>query len=475
MKPDYAFLLISLLVFSSYAGDPVVYTTTADHQHLLTASPLTLTNAPDFAPADGELRIETDVRFQTFDGFGAALTESSCYNLLKMPATLRRALLRETFSRTDGWGWSYIRISIGGSDFSLDDYTLCDTPGLEHFALTPHETETLIPILREILAINPRLKIMASPWTCPRWMKVEDLQSLKPHPAWTGGLLNPARYSDYARYFLFFVRAMRRAGIPIYSITPQNEPLNRGNSASLYMPWEQQRDFIREALGPYFALERGAPEILVFDHNYNYDRVASQASYPLRIYADPAAARYIAGSAWHAYGGHYSELARIRAAAPEKKIIFSEIAIGEWNYAFDGDLLWASENVALGPILAGSTGTIVWNFMLDQHHAPKRPGGCQNCYGAIDIEAPGYTNLTRRSHYYLISHLSIAFPPGSKRVALDGKFAQGLSGAAALHPNGTQSLFLRNAAPNPLTVLIHAGAQNCRLQLPSKSISTLLL
>lgn len=456
------------------AGRAALYTTTADRSRLLAREPVAVTDAPDFAPSDGELRLDPARRRQAFDGFGAALTESSCLNLLKMPAPLRAALLRETFSPASGWGWSYVRISIGCSDFSLAEYTLCDEPGIEHFALTPHETQTLIPVLREILAVNPALRIMASPWTCPRWMKVEDLQSKKPRPEWTGGQLDPGRYADYARYLLLFVRAMRKAGIPIRSLTVQNEPLNRRNSASLYMPWEQQRDFIKTALGPLLALEPGAPELLAFDHNYNYDGIPGQDRYPLRIYADPDAARHLAGSAWHAYGGSYAELGRIAAAAPAKKIVFTEIAIGGWGYDFGGDLLWASENVALGPILAGATGSIVWNFMLDQNHGPKRPGGCQNCYGAVDVESPAYTNLTRRSHYYLVSHLALAFPPASRRIDLPGKLPPGVTAAAALRPDATCSAFFRNAAPSAAALILHLGRETARVTLPAKSLSTLL-
>ena len=126
-----------------------------------------------------------------------------------------------------------MRVSIGCSDFSLSEYTLCDEPGIEHFALTVEETKYVIPALKEILAINPALKIMGTPWTCPKWMKVKDLDTLEPFDSWTSGQLNPAYYDDYAQYFVLWIQAMQQAGVPIYCVTPQNEPLNRGNSASL--------------------------------------------------------------------------------------------------------------------------------------------------------------------------------------------------------------------------------------------------
>ena len=121
------------------------------------------------------ITIDSSQRFQEMDGFGAAITGSSCYNLLLMKPEDRTAFLKETFSPDNGFGFSYIRISIGCSDFSLSEYTCCDEPGIENFALQSEELDFVIPVLKEILAINPSIKIMGSPWTAPRWMKVSDL------------------------------------------------------------------------------------------------------------------------------------------------------------------------------------------------------------------------------------------------------------------------------------------------------------
>ena len=267
------------------------------------------------------IHLDADRTFQTIDGFGAALTGSSCYNLMRMTEADRTALLRRTFSPTDGLGFSYIRVSIGCSDFSLSEFTCCDTPGIEHFALTSEDTQYVIPILREILAINPRILILGSPWTCPRWMKVNNLEDLQPFESWTSGQLNPKYYQDYAQYFVRWIQAFEAAGVPIYSITVQNEPLNRGNSASLFMGWQEQQTFIAQALGP--ALQRAGlkTKLYAFDHNYNYDRMKDQQQYPLRVYDDETAAAFLTGAAYHNYGGNRSELLRIGEARPDKELI----------------------------------------------------------------------------------------------------------------------------------------------------------
>ena len=252
--------------------DVTVYTTTTSRSLDLEKSTVSLGENENVQPGALEIRLDRQVRYQSLDGFGAAVTGSSAYNLSLMPQEKRKAFLEETFS-PDRYGFSYVRVPIGCSDFSLSDYTCCDVEGIENFALTKEETEYIIPILKEILAINPDLKIMGTPWTCPKWMKVESLENRKPYDSWTGGQLNPDYYDDYALYFLKWIQAFEKEGIKIYSITPQNEPLNRGNSASLFMGWKEQRDFVKSALGPLLAKEYPAIKIYAFDHNYNYDNM----------------------------------------------------------------------------------------------------------------------------------------------------------------------------------------------------------
>lgn len=206
------------------------------------------------------IHLDRNTRFQEMDGFGAAVTGSTCYNLLKMDKKSRTQFLRETFDPVAGYGHSYIRIAIGCSDFSLSEYTCCDAEGIENFALQEEELQYVIPVLKEILAINPTIKILGSPWTSPQWMKVDNLTDLNPFHSWTSGHLNPQYYQDYAIYFVRWIEAFQQEGIDIFAITPQNEPLNRRNSASLFMGWLEQRDFIKSALGPQLKKGRTSYE-----------------------------------------------------------------------------------------------------------------------------------------------------------------------------------------------------------------------
>ena len=224
-------------------GDVTIYATTSSLTRDLTRDAVNFSSKDNLAPTS--ITLNPTEQYQTMDGFGAAITGATCFNLLQMKPEDRHAFLTETFSDDKGFGFSYIRISIGCSDFSLSEYTCCDTKGIEHFALQSEEKDYILPILKEILSINPSIKVIAAPWTCPKWMKVKSLTDLTPLDSWTNGQLNPAYYQDYATYFVKWVQAFNAEGIDIYAVTPQNEPLNRGNSASLYMSWEEQRWLIK--------------------------------------------------------------------------------------------------------------------------------------------------------------------------------------------------------------------------------------
>ncbi|MDR0894756.1 MAG: glucosylceramidase [Prevotellaceae bacterium] len=419
------------------------------------------------------ITLQPATRYQTMDGFGAAITGSTSFNLKAMTQADRTAFLRQTFSPTEGFGWSYVRISIGCSDFSLSEYTCCDTPGIEHFALTEEENDFVIPILKEILAINPDVKILGSPWTCPRWMKVNNLTDLKPFESWTSGQLNPAYYADYATYFVKWIEAFRTAGIHIYSITPQNEPLNRGNSASLFMGWQEQATFVKEHLAPAIKAAGLQTKIYLFDHNYNYDNLSDQNDYPVKIYQTGNSESLIAGAAYHNYGGNRNELLDMEQKAPDKELIFTETSIGTWN---DGRNLATRlpedmQEVALGTVNNWCKAVIVWNLMLDNDRGPNREGGCQTCYGAVDINAD-YQTITRNSHYYIISQLAAVVQPGATRIGTTGYTAADIMYAAFENLDGTYAFVLLNNSAEAKTCTVADATHHFAYNVPAKAVAS---
>ena len=452
-------------------GDVNTYITTADKTMLFSKVGKTYGTGINMN-IEKTLYLKPAQTFQTIDGFGAAITGSTCYNLLRMTKADRTRLFEETFSVDKGMGYSYVRVSIGCSDFSLDEYTCCDVPGIENFAMHPLDVRDLYPILKEIRAINPNLKIMGSPWTPPRWMKVNNLTDLQPYNSWTSGQLNPKYYPDYATYFVKWIQAMEKEGFPIEAITIQNEPLNRGNSDSLYMSWQEQRDCIKTALGPEFAEANIKTKIVVFDHNFNYDNIPDQQGYPTHIYQDPDAAKYIDGAAYHAYGGSSSELTNIHFAFPAKNLYFTEMSIGTWNYSFDGDLMWTMKEIGIGCLNRYCKAVIVWNLMLDDRGAPNRPGGCNTCFGAVDINSADYKTLDRKSHYYFIGHMSKVLHTGSTRIGTSGYMPYGVNATAAVNPNGTYGIVLQNENTNFVQLTIDDGNHHFDVTLPAKSITS---
>lgn len=423
-------------------------------------------------PMANKITLDTAIQYQTIHGFGAAITGATAYNLMKMIPNDRKLFLTETFSPTKGMGCSYVRISIGCSDFSLSEYTCWDNKD-NGFALTTEETDYIIPVLKEILTINPELQILGSPWTCPVWMK--DCSNDNDNDAWTGGSLKPEFYHDYARYFVAWVNAFKQHGINITAVTPQNEPLHDGNSASLVMTWEEERDFVNQHLSP--ALKPLGTKIYLYDHNYDYANNKydnSQNDYPARIYDSGIDDDVVIGAAYHNYGGNPDELVDMHNQYPDKELIFSEASIGKWNHGRDlsTSLMSTMQNVFLGTVNRWCTTVLVWNLMLDQNGAPNRPKGCTSCFGAVDIDSRQYTyeSIKRNSHYYCIGHMSAVVRPGAVRINANGYTTNGLTYAAFKNTDGTYALVVMNNNDDECRFSVGMDNRYFNCNMPPKSI-----
>ena len=414
---------------------------------------------------DGTITLNPTDQRQEIDGFGFAITGSAAYNLLKMNPAARKALLTQIFSRQHGYGCSYVRVPIGCSDFSLSEYTCCDTPGIENFALTSEETQYIIPVMKEILAINPDVKVMSAPWTAPRWMKTNG--------NWTSGNLRTDCYQDYATYFVKWIQAFQNNGIQIYGVTPQNEPLNHGNSASMFMGWNEARDFIKQALGPKFREAGLSTKIYVFDHNYNYDNLSEQQSYPTKIYADADASRYIAGAAYHNYGGNASEMTNVHNANPDKELIFTEWTAGTWSWPGVGINAVNTDAKALifDVVKNWGRGAMVWNLMLDSDRGPYRPSGCSTGNGAIDISKSDYSTLTYNSFYYVMCIAAAAVSDGAHYIAADGG-ADGIEFAAFRNNDGGYGLVVMNTSGSERRLRVSDRTNRFVVTIPAHSLAS---
>lgn len=348
--------------------------------------------------------VDTAATMQTIDGFGYTLTGGSAYLINRMNDAEKSSLLNELFGRTgNAIGISYLRISIGASDLNASVFSYDDLPAgqtdvdLANFNLS-QDTMDVIPVLKQILAINPNIKIMGSPWSAPVWMK-DNGSSI-------GGSLQPLYYPVYAQYFVKYIQQMLANGIVIDAITPQNEPQHGGNNPSMVMSAIQQADFIKNHLGPAFQAAGIKTKIIVWDHN------CDNPNYPVTILNDAAAKQYINGSAFHLYNGDIGALTTVHNAHPDKALYFTEQWTGA-NSNFDGDLKWHIKNVIIGSMRNWSKIALEWNVANDPSFNPHTPGGCTECKGAITISG---SSVTRNVAYYIIAHASRFVSPGSVRI-----------------------------------------------------------
>lgn len=480
-------------------GQPVVqekdvtaYVTMANQTLLFSKSGFDFSKPGSMSP--NQVTYDKSRTLQEIDGFGLAVTTASCFNLLQMAQEDRTAFLTEMFSKEKGFGSSLIRVSIGVSDFCVgsDNYTWCDTEGLENFAVHSEDKTYLFPILKEIYAINPDVKIIGSPWSCPRWMKggysgyegYDEAVLEQNYDGWKSGRLKPSCYDDYAEYFVRWIQTMEAEGFDIYAVTMQNEPLNHGNSVSLYMPWKDQLKFIK-ILGP--ALEKAGldTKIMLFDHNYNYDDKADQNNYPLNIYADPEAEKWAAGSAWHNYGGSVTELDEIYQTYPDKGIWFTEASIGTWNYdsdaqvggKFDPFVLDEYSGVFLGTMSRGGKGVTYWNLMLDQNRGPYSPhdGSCKTCYGGVTINSGNYKTITRNAHWYHVAHASAVVKPGARRLETGGMEMSGLFECQMfLNPDNTVGVLICNRQNEDQPIIFANTKFTVKYNVPARSLVSLI-
>lgn len=376
------------------------------------------------------INVDSTQSYQQVDGFGYTLTQGSAYVINQMTTSLKTALLNELFGSTDNSiGISYLRIGIGATDLSSTVFSYDDMPvGQTDLLLTNFSINAdndVVSLLKEILLINPSLKIIAVPWSAPVWMKDNN--------STIGGNLNTAYYDVYAKYFVKYIQAMQVQGITINAITPQNEPLNPNNNPSLSMTAAQQADFIKNNLGPAFTAASITTKIITYDHN------CDRPDYPLAVLNDAAANAYVDGSAFHLYAGDISALSQLHTAFPTKNVYFTEQYTAS-SGSFAVDLAWHLKNVIIGSMRNWSKVALEWNLANDPSFGPHTPGGCTTCLGALTINSSAGT--TRNVGYYIVAHASKFVPAGSTRISSDnsGTFTT----AAFLRPDGKKVLIVLN-------------------------------
>jgi glucosylceramidase len=409
-----------------------------------------------------QLSIDADKTYQEMDGFGYTLTGGSALHIAKMGSAARAKLLQELFGTgKNDIGISYLRISVGASDLDEKVFSYNDLPtgqtdeAMAKFDLG-YDKQYLIPVLQEILKINPSIKILGSPWSPPVWMKTNGDTR--------GGSLKPAYYQVYAKYLVTYIQQMKQNGITIDALTVQNEPLHPGNNPSLLMVAEDQKVFVRDALGPAFAKNGIKTKIIIYDHN------ADRPDYPITILNDKEAAKYIDGSAFHLYAGKIDALTAVHDAHPDKNLYFTE----EWVGApgnFAKELEWHVTNLIIGAPRNWCKNVLEWNLAADENQDPHTDrGGCDRCLGAITITGD---NVVREPAYYIIAHASKFVRPGSVRIASEN--GDGLLNVAYKTTDGKIAAIIQNTSKGDKTIDVTAGSKKATLTLKAGAVGTLVL
>jgi glucosylceramidase len=463
MRNKVAWLLPMALLIASHGwvtaqqrSDIREWLTTADRSALLAEQKDTLQFS---SPANAFPAIDVNdmQQFQSMDGFGFALTGGSAQLLMRMEPGARADLLKELFAPA-GTGVSYLRVTIGASDmnervYSYDDLAKGETDvDLARFSLGPDRAE-VVPVLKQILAINPAIKILASPWSAPAWMKTNDLVK--------GGHLKPAYYGVYAAYFVKYIQQMKAEGIPIAAVTIQNEPLNPKNTPSMVMFAAEEDTFIARHLGPAFQSAGITARILLYDHNPDV------LSYALSILEDPAASKYVDGTAFHLYGGTASAMTDVHTAYPNKNLYMTEQSVSSPP---DEPLPIAGvvSDVLIGATRNWSRNVLLWNLAADPSNGPHtNDGGCTGCQGAITLNG---SHATRNVAYYAVAHFSRFVPPGSVRVGSTEQ--EQLASVAFLTADGKIVLVLSNTANFPKTFNVKYHGRWFTTTLPEESVGT---
>lgn len=475
MQKKLLFIVCSLFLFVTSCTDPVnpptpdvpidtsgpikVFQTT--HNEIFLLKEL---NSLHFSRTLGNftINIDTTSTFQSIDGFGAALTGSSAFLLRNLSSHRRDSILRDLFDPVTGIGINYLRLTIGSSDFSIGLYSYCDTGNINDFAIPQRDRLDLLPVLREILAINPSMKILASPWSAPAWMKRNNSML-------GGSLRGPEIYPDFAEYFVKYVKAFAAEGIHIDAITLQNEPMHETSGyPTMKMTWEEQNIIIRDYLGPRFREEKLTTKIIIWDHNFD------MYYYPINILNDPVTRTFVDGTGWHGYGGNASAIDIVQALHPDKNVYFTEQSGGEWNTDTRmGNMFYYMREFLMATVNRGSKNFIMWNLALNPQNGPTTTptGGCQTCRGVITIRPDG--SYVRNEEYYLLGHFSKFVRLGAVRVANSGiNTPAGITVSSFMNTDGSKVVVVLNRSGSRQTYNIRCGNRRFVFDQLNESVVT---
>lgn len=476
---SFAFVLTATLV---NAQSIAVYQTTPDLLEALSQrSTLHFAGQGNEAVTAPVITVDDAQRFQEIDGFGASLTDSAAWLFAKKLSPAQAdAAFKMLFGRKDGIAINILRQPVGSSDLAVTFYSFddlcqqtakaCTTPpgvsdpNLEHFSLA-HDQEYILPLLKKALDINPGLHVMLTPWSPPGWMKSSGSMFGSSSDGKVKSSLRPEFYPAFASYLVKAIEGYQAAGVPIWALSVQNEPLYAPPTYSgMQMHADEQAAFFGDALAPALAAAHLTPKVMVYDHNWDHP------DYPETVLKDPKAGALAAGTAWHHYGGDPAVMTKFHEEFPQKDEWVTESSGGTWQ---KGNIFAEEARELIAVTRNWSRGYVLWALATDQNHGPV-VGGCDTCRGlvTIDLTNPDRPQFKPELDYYVLGHASKFLQPGAIRIASDEPAGTKLKDVAFRNPNGTVVLYTLNDGTASQDFRISFHDKTVTATLPAGSVAT---
>lgn len=407
--------------------------------------------------------VDTNKTFQALQGFGAAFTEAAAVTWQRLSPVKQQQVLRDYFDSDQGHGYNLCRVHMNSCDFALGNYAHVETPWdveLKGFNID-RDRQALLPFIKAAQQVAKQpIKLLASPWSPPAWMKSNGQMN-------HGGFLLPEYRQAWAQCFVRFIQAYAAEGVPIWAVSVQNEPAATQAWDSCLYSAEEERDFVRDHLGPALhAADLGHIKIVIWDHNR--DHLVERASV---MYSDPEAAKYVWGAGFHWYGDpHFEQVQLTHDAWPDKQLLFTEGCqeggphTGEWalgeRYAHN----------IINDLNRWTVGWIDWNLLLDETGGPNHVGNL--CSAPILVDT-AHDALMHQSSFFYLGHFSRFIKPGAQRV-LCAASRQELECTAFANPDGSLAVVVLNRTDAAIRFTLQLGAEWAATELPPHSIATYL-
>lgn len=412
------------------------------------------------------IMVDPDKKFQVIEGFGGALTDASAETFYKLPENKRKEILEAYFTRDKGIGYSLCRTHINSCDFSSESYAYDEVPGdtmLKHFSID-HDKKYRIPFIKAALKTAGKdIKLFASPWSPPAWMKTNNhmLQ---------GGKLKPEYLNAWARYFVRFIKEYEKAGIPVWGLTVQNEPMSVQTWESCIFTGDDERLFVKNHLGPELVRSgMSDKKLMIWDHNRGIMYQRAKA-----VYDDPEAAKYVWGMGFHWYvGDHFDNVRLVHDSYPDKALIFTEGTPASFNANRLPDWRWG-ETYAKSIIMDinnWAAGWVDWNILLDEQGGPNHVGNF--CIAPV-IGNTQTGELIYMNSYYYIGHFSKFVVPGARRIVSSSNNDRLLS-TAFVNPDGTIVVVVMNQTDRDIEFKTWMNGMAAQTKSPAHSIITLVI